>query len=59
MLQMVICFIIFTSSNTRTDEYGGIENKARILFETLDALKDVIDYSKVECLNPSMHGTQE
>jgi N-ethylmaleimide reductase len=57
---MVICFISFTSSNTRTDEYGGsIENKARILFETLDALKDVIDYSKVECLNPSMHGTQE
>jgi N-ethylmaleimide reductase len=40
---------IFTaSSNTRTDEYGGsVENKARILFETLDALKDVIDYSKV------------
>jgi N-ethylmaleimide reductase len=48
------------SSNTRTDEYGGsIENKARILFETLDALKDVIDYAKVGVrLNPSMHGTQ-
>ena len=47
-------------SNTRTDEYGGsIENKARILFETLDALKDVIDYSKVGVrLNPSMHGVQ-
>lgn len=48
------------TSNTRTDEYGGsIENKARILFETLDALKDVIDYSKVGVrLNPSMHGVQ-
>ncbi len=48
------------TSNTRTDEYGGsIENKARILFETLDALKDVIDYSRVGVrLNPSMHGTQ-
>lgn len=47
-------------SNTRTDEYGGsIENKARILFETLDALKDVIDYSRVGVrLNPSMHGVQ-
>jgi N-ethylmaleimide reductase len=51
MLQMVICFINFlASSNTRTDEYGGSRNKARILFETLDALKDVIDYSKVECV---------
>lgn len=48
------------TSNTRTDEYGGsIENRARILFETLDALKDVIDYSKVGVrLNPSMHGVQ-
>lgn len=48
------------ASNTRTDEYGGsIENKARILFETLDALKDVIDYSRVGVrLNPSMHGVQ-
>jgi N-ethylmaleimide reductase len=37
----------------------AVENKARILFETLDALKDVIDYSKVGVrLNPSMHGTQ-
>ena len=47
-------------SNTRTDEYGGsIENKARILFETLDALQGIIDYSKVGVrLNPSMHGVQ-
>lgn len=47
-------------SNARTDEYGGsIENKARILFETLDALKDVINYSRVGVrLNPSMHGVQ-
>jgi len=47
-------------SNTRTDEYGGsIENRARILFETLDALKGIIDYSRVGVrLNPSMHGVQ-
>jgi N-ethylmaleimide reductase len=48
------------TSNTRTDEYGGsIENRAKILFETLDALKDVISYSRVGVrLNPSMHGVQ-
>jgi N-ethylmaleimide reductase len=44
-------------SNTRTDEYGGsIENKARILFETIEALKEVIDGNRVGVrLNPSMH----
>jgi len=44
-------------SNLRTDEYGGsIENRARFLFETLDALKEVIDLRKVGIrLNPSMH----
>ena len=44
-------------SNTRTDEYGGsIENKARILFETIEALKEVIDLNRVGVrLNPSMH----
>ena len=47
-------------SNHRNDEYGGtIENRARLLFETLDALKNVIDYSKVGIrLNPSMHNSQ-
>lgn len=47
-------------SNHRTDEYGGtIENRARILFETLDALKGVIDYAKVGVrLNPSLHNAQ-
>ena len=47
-------------SNHRTDEYGGtIENRARILFETLDALKGIIDYSKVGIrFNPSMHNAQ-
>jgi len=45
------------ASNQRTDEYGGsIENRARILFETLDALKGVIDLSKVGVrFNPSSH----
>lgn len=49
-----------SNSNTRTDEYGGsIENRARILFETLDALKGVIDFGKVGIrFNPSMHGVQ-
>jgi N-ethylmaleimide reductase len=46
------------SSNQRTDQYGGsIENRARILFETLDALKEVIDLNRVGVrLNPSLHG---
>jgi len=44
-------------SNQRTDEYGGsIENRARILFETLDALKGVIDHNRVGVrFNPSAH----
>lgn len=47
-------------SNHRSDEYGGSdENKSRILFETLDALKAVIDLSKVGVrLNPSLHNAQ-
>jgi N-ethylmaleimide reductase len=46
-----------TCSNVRTDEYGGsIENRARLLFEVLDAVKEVIDLSRVGVrLNPSMH----
>lgn len=47
-------------SNRRNDEYGGsIENRARILFETLDALKEVIGLNRVGVrLNPSLHGAQ-
>ncbi|WP_426063603.1 alkene reductase [Flavobacterium sp. DSP2-3-1] len=47
-------------SNHRIDEYGGsIENKSRILFDILDALEGVIDYSKVGVrLNPSLHNSQ-
>jgi N-ethylmaleimide reductase len=47
-------------SNRRTDEYGGtIENRARILFDTLDALKGVISFNRVGVrLNPSLHGAQ-
>jgi N-ethylmaleimide reductase len=46
------------TSNHRTDNYGGsIENRARILFETLDQMKEVIDMNKVGIrFNPSMHG---
>ena len=46
------------TSNHRTDNYGGsIENRSRILFETLDALKEVIDMNKVGIrLNPSLNG---
>ena len=45
-------------ANQRTDQYGGsIENRARFLFETLDALKEVIDLNRVGVrLNPSLHG---
>ncbi len=46
------------NSNYRTDEYGGTpENRARILFDILDAIKEVADISKVGVrLNPSLHG---
>ena len=45
------------SSNIRTDNYGGtIENKARILFEVIDAMKKVIPENRIGIrLNPSMH----
>lgn len=44
-------------SNKRTDEYGGsIENKTKLLFEVLDALKEVIPSNKIGLrLNPSLH----
>lgn len=46
------------TSNQRTDEYGGsIENRARILFEVLDAVKEVMPENRIGVrLNPSMHG---
>ncbi|SDG17939.1 alkene reductase [Epilithonimonas hungarica] len=46
------------NSNTRTDEYGGsIENRARILFEILDELKQAVDIAKVGVrFNPSLNG---
>lgn len=45
-------------SNNRTDEYGGShENKARFLFETLDAVGQAIGFDRVGVrLNPSAHG---
>jgi N-ethylmaleimide reductase len=47
-----------TCANQRTDQYGGsIGNRARILFEVLDAVKEVIDLNRVGVrLNPSLHG---
>ena len=46
------------TSNHRTDEYGGSkENRARFLFEVLDAVKQQIPIQKVGLrLNPSLHG---
>jgi N-ethylmaleimide reductase len=47
------------TSNHRTDEYGGsIENRARFLFEVLDAIKAAgVDLGKVGArLNPSLDG---
>ncbi|WP_442591054.1 alkene reductase [Pedobacter sp. AW31-3R] len=46
------------NSNKREDEYGGsVENRARILFEILDELKEVVDLKRVGLrLNPSLHG---
>jgi N-ethylmaleimide reductase len=46
------------TSNYRTDEYGGsIENKARLFFEVLDAIKEVIPQEKIGArFNPSLNG---
>lgn len=46
------------TSNKRKDEYGGsIENRSRILFEVLDAIKEVMPENMIGLrLNPSLHG---
>lgn len=46
------------TSNIRTDEYGGSkENRAKILFEVLDAVKEELTTSQIGVrLNPSLHG---
>ncbi len=46
------------TSNHRTDEYGGnIENRTRILFEVIDAIKKVMPENRIGLrLNPSLHG---
>lgn len=46
------------NTNKRNDNYGGsIENRARILFDILDDLKEVVDLGRVGVrLNPSLHG---
>ena len=46
------------TSNHRTDEYGGnIENRTKILFEVIDAIKEVMPENRIGLrLNPSMHG---
>ncbi len=45
-------------SNVRTDQYGGsIENRARILFEIINALRTVMPEHRIALrLNPSLHG---
>ncbi|WP_224997196.1 alkene reductase [Cesiribacter sp. SM1] len=47
------------TSNMRTDAYGGsIENRARILFEVIDAIKEVMPENRIGVrMNPSLHGT--
>jgi N-ethylmaleimide reductase len=46
------------TSNTRIDEYGGsIPNRARIIFEIIDAIKEVMPENRIGLrLNPSLHG---
>lgn len=46
------------TSNSRTDGYGGsIENRAKILFEIIDAIKQEIPENRIGLrLNPSLHG---
>lgn len=47
-----------STSNVRTDKYGGSkENRARILFEIIDAIKEVMPENRIGLrLNPSLHG---
>lgn len=47
-----------STSNIRTDAYGGsIENRARILFEIIQAIGEVFPIERVGVrLNPSLHG---
>ncbi|MFT4740993.1 MAG: N-ethylmaleimide reductase [Marivirga sp.] len=47
-----------STSNIREDEYGGsIENRARILFEIIEAIKEVMPENRIGLrLNPSLHG---
>ena len=46
------------TSNHRTDGYGGsIENRAKILFEVIEAIKEVMPENRIGLrLNPSLHG---
>jgi len=45
---MLIPQFLSLATNKRTDEYGGsIENRARIIFEILDAIEEVWDSSRV------------
>jgi N-ethylmaleimide reductase len=47
-------------SNHRTDEYGGnLENRARLLFDVIEALATVMPLNRVGLrLNPSLHNAQ-
>jgi N-ethylmaleimide reductase len=47
------------TSNFRDDAYGGSrENRARFLFDVLDAMKEVIPENRIGVrLNPSLHGS--
>lgn len=47
-----------STSNTRSDEYGGSEEKrARILFEVIEAVKEVVPEDRIGVrMNPSLHG---
>lgn len=46
------------TSNVRMDEYGGsIENRAKILFDIIEAIKEVMPENKIGLrLNPSLNG---
>lgn len=46
------------TSNIRTDAYGGTkEKRARLLFEVLDAVKEVVPENRIGVrMNPSLHG---
>ncbi|MFI9271551.1 alkene reductase [Kitasatospora sp. NPDC052896] len=52
----LIAQFLNSATNLRTDEYGGsVENRARLLFEILDSVSEVVDASRIGVKAGPMH----